>query len=87
MFPNQSLTLEMETFALLHLAKCSGAKRIGHVVSQYPLNTIRAAAVLMVFADRSSGAFITADRIQYLEKTVGGHILDVLINSEITLDA
>lgn len=56
-YPN-ALSLEMETFHLLDLARCSGGK-------------IRAAAVAIALAERYTNDFIAASEIEKLEKQAG----------------
>ncbi|KAI9336293.1 nucleoside phosphorylase domain-containing protein [Obelidium mucronatum] len=51
-----AITLEMESFMLLHLASCAGRRLDG---SKDPQLQIRAAAATMIFADRTGGGFIT----------------------------
>ena len=61
-------TLEMETFQLFHLAECSQEHRI------------RAAAVCIVLANRSSNDFLTVEAKHYLEHTAGRAILDAIVD-------
>ena len=56
-YPN-ALSLEMETFHLLDLARCSGGK-------------IKAAAVAIALAERYTNDFIAASEIEKLEKQAG----------------
>ena len=53
-----ALSLEMETFHLLDLARCSGGK-------------IKAAAVAIALAERYTNDFIAASKIEKLEKQAG----------------
>ncbi|KAJ1909023.1 hypothetical protein IWQ60_011402 [Tieghemiomyces parasiticus] len=65
-------SLEMETFMLYHLAS----------VSQTPTGgtpSVRAAAAMMVFAQRRTNAFIDKARVAELETTVGLAVLETLL--------
>lgn len=64
-YPN-ALSLEMETFHLLDLARCSGGK-------------IKAAAVAIALAERYTNDFIAASEIEKLEKQAGLAALTTLI--------
>jgi len=69
----QSLcSLEMETFQLLHLARCSKRK------------DIRAGAAVIVLAQRLSNQFLDNDRKHLLEATGGRACLDTLVQFPLT---
>ncbi|RHZ67789.1 hypothetical protein Glove_299g31 [Diversispora epigaea] len=107
----QAESLEMETFILYHLAKCSNdapiIKRKKSITNERinerhinvnkmndevkydeniittikkPKNSIRAAAIMMVFTDRKTDEFIDPSRTKYLETVAGLAVLDVLIS-------
>ncbi len=63
-YPN-ALSLEMETFHLFDLARCSGGK-------------IKAAAVAIALAERYTNDFIAASEIEKLEKQAGFAALTAL---------
>ncbi len=69
------VSLEMETFVLLHLAACSTHKAI----SSDQNHKIYATACAMVFADRTSNSFISPERVDFLESNCSKAILDTLI--------
>nr|KAJ3398186.1 hypothetical protein HK105_005224 [Polyrhizophydium stewartii] len=64
-------TLEMESFTLLHLARCAS------FVSKE--NSIRAAACAMIFADRKANDFIAPETVERLENDAGLAVLDALV--------
>ncbi|KAF9112369.1 hypothetical protein BGX27_003475 [Mortierella sp. AM989] len=80
--PN-TMTLEMETFVLYHLAKTStGAPLINGkaaVNGNKNANSIRAGACMMVFAQRKSNAFITKDDVARVEPLAGEAVFESLI--------
>ncbi|CAG8538582.1 3527_t:CDS:2 [Diversispora eburnea] len=110
----QAESLEMETFMLYHLAKCSNdallikrkksitKERINEIdkmnenktnleieikydeniitTIKKPKNSIRAAATMMIFADRKTDEFIDSSRKKYLETIAGLAVLDVLVS-------
>ncbi|KAJ3076418.1 hypothetical protein HDU98_003281 [Podochytrium sp. JEL0797] len=71
-----AITLEMESYMLLHLAACSGRQVDGSVD---PALRIRAAAATMIFADRLGGAFITPEVTERMEELGGKACLDALV--------
>ncbi|KAJ3064948.1 hypothetical protein HDU99_004315, partial [Rhizoclosmatium hyalinum] len=77
-YPN-AITLEMESFMLLHLAACSGRKADGSVDPQL---RIRAAATTMIFADRLGGEFITYEVTEKLEALAGKACLETLVEMQ-----
>ncbi|KAJ3410875.1 hypothetical protein HDV05_003130 [Chytridiales sp. JEL 0842] len=68
--PN-AITLEMESFTLMHLAKSTSPTR--------PDLKISAAAATMIFAGRKSGDFITAEVTHKMEELGGKACLDAVI--------
>ncbi|RUP44154.1 nucleoside phosphorylase domain-containing protein [Jimgerdemannia flammicorona] len=64
--------LEMETAALFHLARCAN-----------PKNPVRAAATMMVFANRVTNEFITPEVVDLLEPAAGKAVLEALIKVEL----
>jgi uridine phosphorylase len=66
-----AITLEMESFMLLHLAHCATVTA--------PAMEIDAAAATMIFAGRKSGDFITPEVIERMEGLGGKACLDALI--------
>ncbi|KAJ3064949.1 hypothetical protein HDU99_004316, partial [Rhizoclosmatium hyalinum] len=75
-YPN-AITLEMESYMLLHLAACSGKREDGSID---PTLKIRAAACTMIFADRVGGAFISGpEATEKLEASGGKACLEALI--------
>lgn len=71
-------TFEMETFILLHLAKCATYRALQNTQNMGPpLGTVRAAACAMVFANRKhEGGFIDQETINLLEDKGGLAVLD-----------
>ncbi|KAJ3246409.1 hypothetical protein HDU78_007126 [Chytriomyces hyalinus] len=76
-----AVTLEMESFMLLHLAKCSGRNAPGNGATVEPELSIRAAATTMIFADRLGGAFITPEQVEELEVSAGKACLEALVST------
>ena len=66
-----TLTLEMETFQLLHLAACARDQRI------------RAAATCIILANRVDNAFLDAEEKHRLEAIAGRAIMDTLAAMEL----
>lgn len=64
------VSLEMETFQLLDLARCSRG-------------SIVAAAAVIALADRQSNGFIQAGRIEELEREAGQACLEALVRREL----
>ena len=64
------VSLEMETFQLLDLARCSRG-------------SIVAAAAVIALADRQSNGFIQAERIEELEREAGQACLEALVRREL----
>lgn len=67
-------TLEMETFHLLDLARCSRGK-------------IRASAATIVLAQRKSNAWLTKEELHSLEVNGGEAILDALVDMPLDVDS
>lgn len=65
-----TVTLEMETAQLLDLARCSGG-------------SLRAAAGVIVLADRASNDFLGAQRIEQLERAAGQACLAALAATQL----
>ena len=85
--PN-AVTLEMETFTLFHLSKCTSSQTVSNaqtnVDSQYrSTNAIKSAAATMIFADRTGGEFITPSLVAQLEYDGGKACLQALIDTEL----
>ncbi|KAG0376002.1 hypothetical protein BGX24_008408 [Mortierella sp. AD032] len=83
-----TLTLEMETFLLYHLARTSTVAPLkeGSRVKQEGTSTqhsIRAGACMMVFAQRKSNEFISKDDVVRVEPLAGKAVFDSLV--EVTL--
>lgn len=68
-YPN-ALSLEMETFHLFDLARCSGGR-------------IKAAAMAIALAERYTNDFIAASEIEKLEKLAGQAALTTLYQYEL----
>ena len=68
-YPN-ALSLEMETFHLFDLARCSGGK-------------VKAAAVAIALAERYTNHFIAASEIETLEKKAGFAALTALTSYQL----
>ena len=68
--PN-ALSLEMETFHLFDLARCSGGR-------------IKAAAMAIALAERYTNDFIAAEKIEQLERQAGLAALTALTQFELT---
>jgi uridine phosphorylase len=66
-FPN-AFTLEMETFHLFDLARCSDSKKI------------KVGAATIILANRITNEFLDNDRIREIEEVGGEAVLDALIN-------
>ncbi|KAJ1977557.1 hypothetical protein H4R35_002246 [Dimargaris xerosporica] len=77
----QFISMEMETFMLYHLASVSTLSESAAVGAQFgaPEPTVRAAAAMMVFADRAGDRFISRVEAQQLEIAVGQAVLDSLV--------
>ncbi|KAK3826391.1 MAG: nucleoside phosphorylase domain-containing protein [Linnemannia gamsii] len=83
-----TLTLEMETFLLYHLARTSTVAPLkeGSRLKQEGTSTqhsIRAGACMMVFAQRKSNEFISKDDVVRVEPLAGKAVFDSLV--EVTL--
>ncbi|RIB13356.1 nucleoside phosphorylase domain-containing protein [Gigaspora rosea] len=85
-YPEETESLEMETFMLYYLAKCStdAPYRSQHKVRFNSRNSIRAAATMIGIFNRKTNETIDPDKLNYLERTVGEAVLKVLL--EIGLD-
>lgn len=68
----ETVSLEMETSMLFHLAECAREQ-----------NPIKAAGCMQVFADRVGNAFIHPDTVAILEPTVGKAVLETLIQIQV----
>ncbi|KAI1313428.1 hypothetical protein EDD11_002636 [Mortierella claussenii] len=92
----KTMTLEMETFVLYHLAKTStAAPLIRHKnlntdqpatngdVKKYPRNSIRAGACMMVFAQRKTNAFISKEDVARVEPLAGKAVFDSLVEVQL----
>ncbi|KAI8929861.1 nucleoside phosphorylase domain-containing protein [Entophlyctis helioformis] len=86
-YPNCE-TLEMETFTLLHLARCCtyrAAQADAHAAAESTNGnsrhggSVRAAACAMIFADRATGGFITPEQIEKIESTAGLAIMEAVV--------
>ncbi|RIA90257.1 nucleoside phosphorylase domain-containing protein [Glomus cerebriforme] len=66
-----TISIEMETFMLFHLAKSSKD------------HSIKAASAAMVFADRITNEFISPEKIEELQKVGGKAILNALVEIEL----
>ena len=65
------LSLEMETFHLFDLARCSGGR-------------IKAAAMAIALAERYTNDFIAADQVEQLERQAGQAALTALSQFDLT---
>jgi uridine phosphorylase len=72
-----TVSLEMETFMLFHLAKASVPLKDSDTLGKD--DSIKAASAGMVFTDRKTNEFIDPERIQYLQKVVGKAMLNALV--------
>lgn len=72
LYPNV-VSLEMETFQLLDLARCSRG-------------SIVAAAAVIALADRQYNGFIQAERIEELEREAGQACLEALVTRDLDSD-
>ncbi len=79
-YPN-TVSLEMETFMLYHLAKTSTSAPLKG--SNKDSNSIKAAATMMVFADRITNEFISSDKVQSLQEIAGKAVLNALAEIEL----
>ncbi|GJJ78530.1 hypothetical protein EMPS_10889 [Entomortierella parvispora] len=79
----KTLTLEMETFVLYHLARSSTQaslkKDSAYQKTNGSKNSIRAGACMMVFAQRKTNDFITKDDVARVEPLAGKGIFESLI--------
>ncbi|CAI2164971.1 18563_t:CDS:2 [Funneliformis geosporum] len=83
-YPN-TVSLEMETFMLYHLASTSTLAPLKHSNKVLDKgNSIKAAATMMVFVDRFSNEFISPENVQYLQEIAGKAVLDALIETELS---
>lgn len=76
-------TFEMETFLLNHLAISANASKSVRSGQQ---GTMRMGAVQMVFANRSSQAFITPQQVEILELWCGKAVCQALVSIQIEDD-
>lgn len=79
-----TLTLEMETFLLYHLARTSTIAPLKEetrvkVAATSNKHSIRAGACMMVFAQRKSNDFITKEDIARVEPIAGKAVFDSLV--------
>lgn len=75
-------TLEMETYLLNHLALCS-SQLIESNPNAIEKGRIRTGAVQMIFANRTTSAFITPEEVEVLETWGGKSVLAALSELEI----
>ena len=78
--PN-AITLEMETFTLLHLSQSTVSNPQDS--DKGKSRAIRSAAATMIFADRTGGGFITPSLISHLEYEGGKACLQALIDTDL----
>ncbi|CAG8598652.1 24469_t:CDS:2 [Cetraspora pellucida] len=78
-------SLEMETFMLFYLAKCStdAPYRFQRKANNEQRNSIRAAATAVVISNRKTNEFVDPDRLDDLVKIVGEAVLKVLLEIEL----
>lgn len=76
-------TFEMETYLLNHLAISANASKSVQTGKQ---GTMRMGAVQMVFANRSSQAFITPEQVEILELWCGKAVCEALVSIQIEHD-
>ncbi|KAF9433382.1 hypothetical protein BGZ76_009539 [Entomortierella beljakovae] len=77
--PN-TMTLEMETFVLYHLAKTSTTAPIIIASKDSKTNnSIRAGGCMMVFAQRKTNAFVTKDEVAIVEPLAGEAAFESLV--------
>ncbi|KAG0054743.1 hypothetical protein BGZ83_010526 [Gryganskiella cystojenkinii] len=87
----KTLTLEMETFVLYHLAKSSTQaslkkKTVNGHGSGANKNSIRAGACMMVFAQRKTNDFITKEDVARVEPLAGQGIFESMIEVSLGSD-
>ncbi|KAJ1984289.1 hypothetical protein H4R34_000757 [Dimargaris verticillata] len=77
----QFISMEMETFMLYHLASVSAMPDgdTVNILARAPQPSVRAAAAMMVFADRAGDQFIDRAVAQQLETAVGQAVLGSLV--------
>ncbi|KAF9986347.1 hypothetical protein BGZ75_001932 [Mortierella antarctica] len=84
--PN-TMTLEMETFTLYHLAKTSTTAPLAQSEvsngESKSKNSIRAGACMMVFAQRKTNAFITKEDVVRVEPLAGQAVFDSLVEVQL----
>ncbi|KDN52240.1 purine and uridine phosphorylase [Tilletiaria anomala UBC 951] len=71
-------TLEMETFLINHLALCAN-----NVSAEPEAPKIKTGAVQMIFANRTTSAFITPDEVELLERWAGRSVCAALASLSI----
>ncbi|CAG8448557.1 6448_t:CDS:2 [Funneliformis mosseae] len=83
-YPN-TVSLEMESFMLYHLASSSTSAPLKHSnrVSDKG-NSIKAAATMMVFVDRFKNEIISPEKVQEVEVIAGKAVLDALVETELS---
>ncbi|KAF9902593.1 hypothetical protein EC991_004766 [Linnemannia zychae] len=77
-----TLTLEMETFLLYHLARTSTVaplKQESRIKEATSKHSIRAGACMMVFAQRKSNEFISKEVVARVEPLAGKAVFDSLV--------
>jgi len=79
-------TLEMETYWIFHLAASWRGLLSPPTKDTLPRSSIRAAALQMVFASRSSQDFITPEHVNKLEAWCGQAVLEALCATDIPQD-
>ncbi|CAG8434804.1 11762_t:CDS:2 [Ambispora gerdemannii] len=75
-------SIEMETFMLYHMAKISTAP-LSIEKSQANKNSIRVAAILMVFMDQKNNECVEPERVAFLLDSAGKALLNVLSKVEL----
>jgi uridine phosphorylase len=83
----ETVSLEMETFMLFHLAKSSTSAPLkdsdSDAVRDKDHGSIKAASAVMVFADRNNNEFISPKRLNFLRDPAGKAMLEALIEIEL----
>jgi uridine phosphorylase len=82
----ETISLEMETFMLFHLAKSSTSLSLKDSNNNNTTkfnNSIKAASAAMVFADRITNDFISPDKVHDLQKVAREAVLNALVDFEL----
>ncbi|CEH16018.1 URIDINE PHOSPHORYLASE [Ceraceosorus bombacis] len=74
-------TFEMETYLLSHLARSHN--RAVHTATD---GEMRVAAAQIVFANRTTAAFVTPAEVEVLERWAGGAVCEALVAAEISAE-